>query len=101
MDAMVDYYISTEDIRLCPVAKKLANPDMQELPGTNPTWGSTFIGWGKVLPSDTAAGGTTTGFYGSYGINGYLYVSGVRVLYGKPAERFWRTPNPDEPEPNR
>ena len=27
MDSMREYYITTEDIRCCPVAKKLANPD--------------------------------------------------------------------------
>ncbi len=89
MDAMVDYYISTEDIRLCPVAKKLANPDMAS--GVD-WWGSATLGWGKI-PSWDSGGGRTIGFYGSYGVNGYIYVPGESALYGKPAERFWRTPN--------
>jgi prepilin-type N-terminal cleavage/methylation domain-containing protein len=41
MDAMVDYYISTEDIRLCPLAKKLANPEMTS--GID-WWGGIFLG---------------------------------------------------------
>ncbi len=90
MDAMVDYYITTEDIRLCPLVKKLANPNM--LSGID-WWGGTFLGWGKIPPWD-ASGGRTVGFYGSYGINGYMYVPGESgQTYGKPNGRFWRTPN--------
>ena len=89
MDAMVDYYISAEDIRLCPVAKKLANPEMTA--GID-WWGNKDLAWGKI-PSWDSGSGRTIGFYGSYGVNGYIYVLGVPTLYGKPAERFWRTPN--------
>jgi prepilin-type N-terminal cleavage/methylation domain-containing protein len=89
MDAMVDYYISAEDIRLCPVAKKLASPEMTT--GID-WWGSKDLAWGKI-PSWDSGSGRTIGFYGSYGVNGYIYVPGVKTLYGKPAERFWRTPN--------
>lgn len=90
MDAMEDYYISTEDIRLCPVAKKLANPLM--INGAD-EWGKTELAWGKVAPVSTAAGSTQAGFYGSYGINGYLYVLGASAVYAVPPERFWGTPN--------
>ena len=30
MDSMRDLYITTQDIRLCPVAHKIANPDMTQ-----------------------------------------------------------------------
>jgi prepilin-type N-terminal cleavage/methylation domain-containing protein len=88
MDAMVDYYITSEDIRLCPLVTKLASPDMTS--GVD-WWGNTFLGWGKI-PSWDASGGRTIGFYGSYGVNGYIYFPGDPTLYGKPAERFWRKP---------
>jgi prepilin-type N-terminal cleavage/methylation domain-containing protein len=88
MDAMVDYYVSNEDIRLCPLVKKLANPTGAS--GVD-WWGSTFLGWG-IIPSWDAGGGRTVGFYGSYGINGYMYVPAEDPLY-KPASRFWHTPN--------
>ena len=76
MDAMRDYYISTEDIRLCPTAKKLANPD--GTPGID-WWGSTFEGWGEI-PTWDAGGGRTAGYYGSYGVNGYIYTPGRKIL---------------------
>lgn len=88
MDALKDYYISNEDIRLCPLVTKIANPEMT--PGVD-WWGGTFLAWGRV-PSWDAGGGRTIGFYGSYGVNGYIYVPDVTLTY-KPHERFWRTPN--------
>jgi len=88
MDAMVEYYITSEDIRLCPLVTKLASPEMTS--GVD-WWGNTFLGWGKI-PSWDSGGGRTIGFYGSYGVNGYIYVPGDPTLYGKPAERFWRKP---------
>jgi prepilin-type N-terminal cleavage/methylation domain-containing protein len=89
MDAMVDYYITAEDLRVCPVANKLANPDMTR--GID-WWGSTFKAWGRI-PDWDSGGGRTVGYYGSYGINGYVYVPISAEIYGKPAERFWRTPD--------
>jgi prepilin-type N-terminal cleavage/methylation domain-containing protein len=88
MDAMVKYYLSAEDIRLCPLVTKIANPEMAT--GVD-WWGATFLAWGKVPPWD-ASGGRTIGFYGSYGINGYVYVPGEDPLYYKPATRFWKSP---------
>jgi len=90
MDSMREYYISAPDIRLCPVASKLANPSM-ETTGVN-WWGSTFVAWGRI-PTWDAGGGRTAGYYGSYGVNGYVYVPIGAEVYGKPPERFWRTPN--------
>jgi prepilin-type N-terminal cleavage/methylation domain-containing protein len=89
MDSMRDYYITAEDIRLCPVANKLANPSM--LTTGVDWWGSTFVAWGRI-PTWGASGNRTAGYYGSYGINGYVYVP-IGEVYGKPPERFWRTPN--------
>jgi prepilin-type N-terminal cleavage/methylation domain-containing protein len=88
MDSMREYYITTEDIRVCPVAKKIANPDM-----TQPIdwWGNTFTSWGKI-PGWDAGGQRTVGYYGSYGVNGYIYVP-IGTVYGKSPERFWRTIN--------
>lgn len=89
MDSMRDLYISTEDIRLCPVASKLANPE-----GINGVdlWGSTLKGWGKIPVSD-AGGGRTIGYFGSYGVNGYIYIPLGEAVYGKAPNRFWRTIN--------
>jgi prepilin-type N-terminal cleavage/methylation domain-containing protein len=85
MDSMREYYITTEDIRCCPTATKLANPTGEV--GAN-IWGGPFTAWGKLY----ATSGRTPGYYGSYGINGYLYVP-IGTVYGKPPERFWRTAN--------
>jgi prepilin-type N-terminal cleavage/methylation domain-containing protein len=90
MDSMREYYISAPDIRLCPMAKKLANPSMATT-GVD-WWGSTFKGWG-MIPTWDAGGGRTAGYYGSYGVNGYIYVPIGADVYGKPPERFWRTAN--------
>jgi len=89
MDSMREYYITTEDIRCCPVAKKIANPDM--ITGID-WWGGTFLSWGKVPPWDSG-GQRTIGFYGSYGVNGYIYVPIGSDVYGKPTNRFWRSIN--------
>lgn len=89
MDSMRDYYITTEDIRCCPVATKIANPDM--ITGVD-WWGGTNLAWGKVPPWD-AGGQRTIGYYGSYGVNGYIYVPVGADVYGKPAARFWRSTN--------
>jgi len=87
INVLINYYASTEKVCLCPQAKKIANTDM--ITGIN-WWGSTFVSWGKV-PSWSAEH-LTGGIYGSYGINGYVYVPGNDPLYGKPASRFWRMP---------
>jgi len=89
MDSLVDYYITTEDIRCCPVAHRIANPD--NLPNLD-WWGSKDIAWGKVPPWD-AGGGRTEGFYGSYGVNGYIYQPIGSDVYGISPEGFWRTIN--------
>lgn len=89
MDSMREYYITTEDIRCCPVASRIANPDM--IQGVD-WWGSTTLAWGKI-PGWDAGGQRTIGYYGSYGVNGFIYVPVGEAVYGKPAHRFWRTIN--------
>ena len=90
MDSMVDYYINAdEDIRCCPVAHKIANPEM--ISGID-WWGSTELAWGNIPPWD-AGSGRTEGYYGSYGVNGYIYVPIGDSIYGISPEGFWRTIN--------
>jgi len=88
-DTICDY-TSYTSMRLCPMASTLANPTGDQ--GIN-WWGSTFLGWGKV-PMTLDAEGYIVYSYGSYGINGYVYVPGEDPLY-KPAKRFWGTPYVD------
>jgi hypothetical protein len=88
IDTMCNYHTTNEDIRLCPMVTKIANPNMSV--GVD-WWGGTFLGWGKV-PAWDASSGRTIGVYGSYGINGYVYVPGSDPIY-KPAKRFWGTIN--------
>ena len=68
------------------MAIKLANPTAEV---DAAIFGGTFIAWGKLY----SIYGRTAEYYGSYGINGYLYVPGTDPLYGKPADYYWRTPN--------
>jgi prepilin-type N-terminal cleavage/methylation domain-containing protein len=89
MDSMRDYYITTEDIRVCPVAHRIANPDMT--PGLD-WWGSKELAWGEI-PGWDSGGGRTEGYYGSYGVNGYIYVPIGDSVYGISPEGFWRTIN--------
>ena len=91
MDVMVDLYMPNENIHLCPMTKKLANPLMKD--GID-FWGSTFTAWGKIPHADASIyTGRTLGSYGSYGINCYVYTLVRDYLYGKPAARFWGTPH--------
>jgi len=90
MDSMVDYYIKAdEDIRCCPVAHRIANPDM--ITGID-WWGNKELAWGKVPPWDSG-GQRTEGFYGSYGVNGYIYQPIGSDVYGISPAGFWRTIN--------
>jgi prepilin-type N-terminal cleavage/methylation domain-containing protein len=82
MDVMREYYVSAEDIRLCPAANQLANPDAV---WGGDIWGSAFKGWGKIPNWDSD--------YGSYGVNGFIYQPVGDNVYGISAEGFWGTPN--------
>jgi prepilin-type N-terminal cleavage/methylation domain-containing protein len=87
MDSVRDYYSSEPKFRLCPMATKLACPEGGS--ETLEVGGDKYTAWGRLLP----VSGRTAGDFGSYGINGWVYVCGQDVLYGKPAEFFWRSPN--------
>jgi prepilin-type N-terminal cleavage/methylation domain-containing protein len=85
MDSLRKYYGTEPKFRLCPMATKLARPE-----GATETvlvGGDKYTAWGKLLP----VSGRTEGDFGSYGINGWVYVPGVDTLYGKPAEFFLRS----------
>lgn len=87
MDSLREYYGSEPKFRLCPMATKIAHPE-----GATETvalGGDKFTAWGKLLP----VSGRTEGDFGSYGINGWVYVPVGATVYGKPAESFWRTIN--------
>ena len=89
MDSLKDYCAGEESFWLCPVAAKIANPEMT--PGVD-WWGKTFVAWGKI-PSQYPDGRTDS-LYGSYGVNGYIYVPATASASSlQPPERFWRTPN--------
>jgi prepilin-type N-terminal cleavage/methylation domain-containing protein len=89
IDVLFDYYYRDNKFRLCPSAAKVAAPDGAT--DTLTLGGDAEKAWGIVAPS----GGRPVGTYGSYGINGWVYVNGDApgTLYGKPAEFFWKTPN--------
>ena len=83
-------YQNYESMGLCPMAKTLASPNAE---WGYDWWGSTFLAWGKV-PTWDAGGGRTVGVYGSYGVNGYIYVPGSDRIYSfNRMENFWGTPN--------
>jgi len=87
MDSVRGYYSSEPKFRLCPMAVKLAAPNGAS--ATLEVGGDKFTAWGKTLP----VSGRAEGDFGSYGINGWVYVCADTTLYGKPAAAFWKTPN--------
>lgn len=93
INVLYDYYYRDDKIRVCPMATKIANPS--PVTGTSGLGGDKFTSWGKVAVTSSRPGGEYGIFntYGSYGINGWVYVPGQDPLYGKQAKFFWRTPN--------
>ncbi len=87
IDLLYRYYQKDPKFRVCPVAKKVAAPEGAT--NTLTLGGDAQTAWGIVAPS----GERPVGTWGSYGINGWTYVCGDPVLYGKPKEFFWKTPN--------
>jgi len=92
IDVLFDYYYRDNKFRVCPVAKKIAFE--QYPPGASAFGaiaGNFETSWGRL--SETS--GRPAGTWGSYGINGWVYqnVEESGVLYGKPAEFFWKTAN--------
>jgi prepilin-type N-terminal cleavage/methylation domain-containing protein len=92
INVLFDYYSRNEEIRICPVAKRIANPEGVQGVGVD---GDKFTSWGRILVTSARPAGPdgVAGTAGSYGINGWVYVPAQSTLYGKPAEDFWRTPN--------
>jgi len=89
IDVLFDYYYRDNDFRHCPMAKKVAAPGGAT--DTLTLGGDALTSWGIVA----ASGGRPVGTSGSYGINGWVYQNAEPggVLYGRPAEFFWKTPN--------
>ncbi len=89
VDLLYRYYHKDPKFRVCPVAKKIAAPDGAT--DTGLLCGNAETSWGVVAPK----GERPTGTWGSYGINGWVYVCDEPggTLYGKPKEAFWKTPN--------
>jgi prepilin-type N-terminal cleavage/methylation domain-containing protein len=92
INVLYDYYSRNEKIRICPAATRIANPE--ELLGVSID-GDKFTSWGRLYVLDVHPGDKRyplVGAYGSYGINGWVYVPGTPTVYGKPADDFWMTP---------
>ena len=90
IDVLFDYYQKDEKFRVCPVVKKIAYD--QYPPGASAfdaIHGDFETSWGRL--SETS--GRPAGTYGSYGVNGWVYVAGEDIVYGKPREYFWKSPN--------
>jgi len=92
IDVLFDYYYKDPKFRVCPMATKIAWP--QYPPGQSDTLlvgGDAETSWGRVAATDERPAGT----WGSYGINGWVYQCDEPggVLYGKPGQFFWKTPN--------
>jgi len=96
INVLYDYYYRDAKIRVCPMATKIKNPVFpNSFTSDLDVGGDTFTCWGKIGVTSSRPAGEygPASTYGSYGINGWVYVCGQSVLYGKPAEFFWRTPN--------
>ncbi len=79
-----------ESLRLCPAASEYALGDVN---GTSSWIGSTTEAWGKI-PVDAGAG-RIAGSYGSYGINGWVYIPYQNediIQWDCPARWQWKTP---------
>ena len=94
INVLYDYYYREEKIRVCPMATKIKNP--AGAAGSDViVGGDKFTSWGRLAVTGSRPAGEygPAGTYGSYGINGWVYVCGQSILYGKPAEFFWKTIN--------
>ena len=92
IDVLFDYYYKDDKFRTCPIAKKIAFE--QYPPGASSYGdiaGDAETSWGRLGEDN----GRPAGTYGSYGVNGWIYVCDEPggVLYGKPAKDFWKSPN--------
>ena len=91
IDVLFSYYSRHEKIRCCPSAKKIAIPDYPPGGDLPAAFGNKFTSWGKL----TSAMNRPPGTYGSYGINGYVYVPTQDLIDAYPFtafEDYWKTP---------
>jgi len=94
INVLYDYYSRVDDIRVCPMATKIANPDGGGS-GELGIGGDTFTSWGKLSVTTSRPGGKygPAGTWGSYGINHWLYVPGEDPLYNQASKDYWGTVN--------
>ena len=90
INVLYDYYYREEKIRVCPMATRIKVPYPPGSASALAVGGDKFTSWGKIGMTPNEYWGPV-GTYGSYGINGWVYVCGQSTLYGKPAEFFWKT----------
>jgi len=91
IDVLYDWYYQNDKFRCCPEATRIAFPDYP--PGSSvysQMGGNATTAWGKISGnvSDRPAG-----MWGSYGINGWVYNTRTDMVYDKPAQFHWKTPN--------
>jgi len=92
INVLYDYYYREEKIRVCPMATRIKVPYPPGSASALVVGGDKFTSWGKIGMTPNEYWGPA-GTYGSYGINGWVYVCGQSTLYGKPAEFFLKTIN--------
>ncbi len=84
---LLPYYGHNPDLRLCPEATKL-------LYGGNGEWGDPHSAWGKFGPPyELQDPRWPKGFYGSYGINCWVYNQNPQWEPMQPRWGYWRTAN--------
>jgi prepilin-type N-terminal cleavage/methylation domain-containing protein len=88
INVLYDYYSRIEKMRVCPTARKIANP-AGDSGNVLIMGGDKFTSWGKLDSSI----GRPAGTWGSYGLNEWVEVPGDAAPWGKPAAFWWRTPN--------
>jgi len=75
-----------ESILCCPLATKLSNPIGGVTYDKGQPLGGTFMAWGRYWPKEVMPGG-----YGSYGVNFFVYWSGLPEQSFKYSRLHWRT----------
>ena len=99
MYLLQDYSAGPGGISCCPMATKIANPNIRsftQTAGADVT-GGTFLAWGKV--AFNIEGSQTPAYYGSYGMNNWLSMpqeKGIWIIGGSDKfynNYFWRTAN--------
>ncbi len=93
MHALRPYYSDAGDVRLCPMATKLAS-EVNGNPGNNL---GPFFAWGKFRgePGQPSSwwSSVTGGDYGSYGVNGWISYPREGSIDNVLESNFWKTIN--------